>query len=303
MPKQQRSYAGQYAIVTGGASGLGQALVRRLVDDGATVLVVDVHEEAPEGAVPEGVLYRRLDVTDETGWDELRNWVEATWGRLDLLVSNAGIAVGGRIDVTSLEEWDRIIAINLMGVVKGVRTFVPMMKEQGSGHLVNTASLAGLVHAPGMSAYNAVKAAVVAISETWRWELDPWNIDVSVICPAFFRTNLAESLGGKDVDLESSAVRLINEAPRSADQVAAKAFEGMQRRDFIVLTDRDGEAAYRAKRFAGPVYERLLRRAAGEMRHEPTGRNFLEKANAAQRKVGEVQQRLQRRRGERGAGQ
>ncbi|BDZ59724.1 hypothetical protein GCM10025872_33810 [Barrientosiimonas endolithica] len=89
-----RSYAGQYAIVTGGASGLGLELVRLLAADGATVLAVDLHEQAPEGALPEGVLYRRLDVRDEEGWDELRNWVEATWGRLDLLVSNAGIAVG-----------------------------------------------------------------------------------------------------------------------------------------------------------------------------------------------------------------
>ena len=280
-----RSYAGQYAIVTGGASGLGLELVRLLAADGATVLAVDLHEQAPEGALPEGVLYRRLDVRDEEGWDELRNWVEATWGRLDLLVSNAGIAVGGRIDVTGLEDWDRAVSINLMGIVKGVRTFAPMLKEQGSGQLVQTASLAGLIHAPGMAAYNVVKAGGVALSETLRHELAPYDIGVSVICPAFFRTNLAESLHGKDVHLEQSAVNLINKAPRSAEQVAAKAFAGMQRGTFIILTDRDGEVAYRGKRFTRPVYDRLMVRAGQEMRDGGTGSGMLEKLAQVQGKV------------------
>ena len=280
-----RSYAGQYAIVTGGVSGFGQSLVRLLAADGATVLAVDVHEQAPEGALPPGVLYRQLDVRDEEGWEELRNWVEATWGRLDLLVSNAGIAVGGRIDVTALEDWDRAVAINLMGVVKGVRTFAPMLKEQGSGQLVQTASLAGLVHAPGMAAYNVVKAGVVALSETVRHELAPYGVSVSVICPSFFRTNLAESLHGKDVDLEETAVRLINKSPRSSDEVAAKAFEGMQKRTFLILPDQDGQVAYRGKRFTRPVYDRLMVRAGQELHDGGSGSGMLEKIAQVQGKV------------------
>ncbi|MDE9366673.1 SDR family NAD(P)-dependent oxidoreductase [Luteipulveratus sp. YIM 133132] len=282
--KQPESYAGKRAIVTGGTSGFGQALVEQLVADGATVLAIDVHEQAAEGALPAGVLYRRLDVRDEEGWDELRNWVEATWGGLDLLINNAGIAVGGRIDVTSLDDWDRIVEINLMGVVKGIRAFVPMMKEQGSGHIVSTASLAGLVHAPGMAAYNVVKAGVVALSETLRYELAPWNIDVSVICPSFFRTNLAESLGGKDVEMEETAVRLITQAPRSAQEVAAKAYDAMQRRRFIILTDQDGVAAYNGKRFSRPVYDRMMLQAGRDGR-DGTGNDRLEKLAALQKKL------------------
>ncbi|KNX39563.1 SDR family NAD(P)-dependent oxidoreductase [Luteipulveratus halotolerans] len=281
--KQPQSYAGKRALVTGGASGLGQALVKQLVADGATVLVVDVHEQAPEGALPEGVLYRQLDVRDEEGWDELRNWVEASWGGLDLLVNNAGIAVGGRIDVTSLDDWDRIIEINLMGVVKGIRAFVPMLKEQGSGHIVSTASLAGLVHAPSMSAYNVVKAGVVALSETLRYELSPWHIDVSVICPSFFRTNLAESLAGKDVEMEETAVKLITKAPRSADQVAARAYDGMRRRKFIILTDNDGIAAYNGKRFSHAVYDRMMKQAGADVRSSKP--NQLEKIAELQKNV------------------
>ena len=282
--KQPQSYAGKRALVTGGASGLGQALVKQLVADGATVLVVDVHEQTPEGALPDGVLYRQLDVRDEEGWDELRNWVEATWGGLDLLVNNAGIAVGGRIDITSLDDWDRIIEINLMGVVKGIRAFVPMLKEQGSGHIVSTASLAGLVHAPSMSAYNVVKAGVVALSETLRHELAPWHIDVSVICPSFFRTNIAESLAGKDVEMEETAVKLITKAPRSADEVAAKAYDGMRQRRFIILTDQDGVAAYNAKRFTRPVYDRMMLQAGRDAR-DGKGNDRMDKLADLQRKV------------------
>lgn len=278
---KQRSYRDQYAIVTGGASGLGLELVRQLVDDGATVMALDLAPDRPP-ALPDGALYRRLDVTDEDAWGELAVWVEVNWRRLDLLVSNAGIAVGGRVDLTSLEDWDRIVAINLMGVVKGVKAFVPMLKQQGSGHLVQTASLAGLVHAPGMSAYNTVKAGVVAFSETLQHELSPFGIDVSVICPSFFRTNLAESLHGKDVEMEQGAVSLITEAPRSAQQVGRAAFQGMQRRKFLIFTDQDGHAAYHAKRLARPALNRVLDKAGEQIRDGRASISVMERLRTLQ---------------------
>lgn len=264
--REPQSFAGKRALVTGGASGLGLAMTKILAAEGAKVLVVDVHELAPEGVLPAGVEYRQLDVRSDEGWDETRNWVEATWGGLDLLFNNAGVAAGGRIDVESIENWQWIIDINLLGVVRGCRTFVPMMKEAGGGYIVNTASLAGLVHAPSMASYNAVKAAVVAVSETLRHELAPDRIDVSVICPSFFRTNLAESLQGKDVDMEETAVRLITQAPRSAAEVASKALEGVRNRRFIVLTDSDGVAAYNAKRYARKAYDAAMIRSAKQVR-------------------------------------
>lgn len=104
------------------------------------------------------------------------------------------MAAGGRIDVLTVEDWRWITEINLFGVVRGCRTFTPLFKRQGSGHIVNTASAAGLVHPPVMSSYNAVKAAVVALSETLTHELGPYGITTSVVCPTFFRTNLASSL-------------------------------------------------------------------------------------------------------------
>lgn len=260
-----RSYTRARAVVTGGASGLGLELTRLLAADGAKVLVVDLHETAPEGLLPEGVEYRQLDVRSDEGWDELRNHVDVTWGGLDLLVLNAGIAVGGRIEIASIEDWQRIIDINLLGVVRGLRTFVPMMKEAGAGQIVATSSLAGLVHAPGMAAYNAVKAGVVAVVEGSRAELAPFGISVSAICPGFFRTNLADSLHGKDVDLEQSATSLITKAPRSARTVAARAYEGMAAGRQIILTDIDGRVAWRSKRFSRPAYEAVLRWIGGRL--------------------------------------
>ncbi|GAB3581211.1 SDR family NAD(P)-dependent oxidoreductase [Calidifontibacter terrae] len=264
--KEPVSFAGKRALVTGGASGLGLAMTKILAAEGARVLVVDVHEQAPEGVLPQGVSYRSMDVRSDEAWEETRNWVESTWGGLDLLFNNAGVAAGGRIEVESIENWQWIIDINLLGVVRGCRTFVPMLREGGGGRIVNTASLAGLVHAPNMASYNAVKAAVVAVSETLRHELAPDHIEVSVICPSFFRTNLAQSLQGKDVETEQTAVDLITKAPRSADQVAAKALDGVRAGKFIVLTDPDGVAAYNAKRFARAAYDKAMIRSAQQIR-------------------------------------
>lgn len=251
------SMAGARCLVTGGASGLGLELVRLLAADGARVLVADVHEQAPAG-LPEGVEYRRLDVRVDEQWDEARVDVETRWGGLDLLVLNAGIAVGGRIEVTSLEDWQRIVDINLLGVVRGFHSFVPMMKQAGSGRIVVTASAAGLVHPPAMSAYNAVKAGVVALAETTRAELAPAGITVSAICPSFFRTNLHESLHGKDVEMEQTATSLITDAPRTAAQVASSAYAQIRAGKHLVLPDGEARFAFYGKRFARPVYDRVM---------------------------------------------
>lgn len=276
-----RSYAGKRALVTGGCSGFGLALVNLLAAEAAQVLVVDVHEQAPEGVLPVGVQYRQLDVRSDEQWDETRLWVETNWHGLDLLINNAGVAAGGRIDVTSMDDWRWIVDINLLGVVRGCRTFTPMMKEANGGQIVNTGSLAGLVHAPGMSSYNAVKAGVVAVSETLLHELAPWNICVSVICPSFFRTNLASSLQGKDVEMEQSAIDLIDKAPRSAKQVAEVAYEGMKSGKFLILTDAEGRIAYHSKRFNRRAYSAALKRTGASLAEgRPAMPAFVEKFQA-----------------------
>ena len=260
--RKMRNYSGACALVTGGASGLGLELVRLLAADGARVLATDIHESVDPSLLPNGVDYLRLDVRSDDDWAAARTWVQSHWGHLDVLVNNAGIAVGGRIEAAGMADWDRALAINLMGVVRGCHTFTPMMKERRSGQIVNTASLAGLVHAPAMATYNATKAAVVAVSEALSHELSPFGVDVSVICPSFFRTNLASSLEGADREMEESATKLIDEAPRSSAQVAAAAFAGMKAGKHVILTEPDGRVAYGAKRYARPLYELGMKSAA-----------------------------------------
>jgi NAD(P)-dependent dehydrogenase (short-subunit alcohol dehydrogenase family) len=250
-------------LVTGGASGLGLALVERFVAEGHQVLSTDI---AAESTPPAGASYRQLDVRSAEDWDAAVDWVEQTWGGLDILVNNAGIATGGRIDVETLAEWDRVVDINLMGVVRGCRAFTPLFKRQRSGQIVNTASAAGLVHPPMMSSYNTVKAAVVALSETLSHELHPYGVSVSVICPSFFRTNLADSLQGADTAMSASARRLIEKSPRTADDIAAVVIAGVKKRQFLIIPDRPALLAWRTKRFARPLYDRQMRKVAARAR-------------------------------------
>lgn len=251
-------------LITGGASGLGLALARRYAAEGSRVLAVDLPAQPPDG-LPDGAAYRRLDVRDQDDWDAARDWVHAQWGGLDLLFNNAGIASGGRIDVETVEDWRRVIEVNLLGVVRGCRTFTPMFKTQGSGYLVNTASLAGLVHGPGMSSYNAVKAAVVALSETLNFELEPFGIGVSVVCPAFFQTNLHTSLQGSDAQMERTARRLISTATVTADEVAALVAAGVAAGEPVIFTDRLGRETYRTKQYARARYDKTFREGAARL--------------------------------------
>lgn len=271
LPRQAR------VVVTGGASGLGLALTTRFADRGDRVLVVDLAETRPaslagfpDGTGPGQVAYQRLDVRDDAGWEQVRAWVLDTWGGLDLLVNNAGVAAGGRIDVESLPNWQRILDINLLGVVRGCRTFTPVFKEQRSGYIVNVASLAGLIHGAGMASYNASKAGVVALSETLAYELRPWHIGVSVVCPSFFRTNLHTSLAGDDAALERSATKMITRASMSAEDIAGKVLAGIDARRHIILTEPRGHVTTWMKRLARPAYDRVLTQVGKPLASAPT---------------------------------
>ena len=246
-------------LVTGGASGLGLALATAFLERGDRVMVADLapSDERPS-TVPEDARYLRLDVRSEEEWQSARAEVERIWGGIDVVVNNAGIAQGGRIEFLTEDDWRQIVDINLLGVARGCRTFVPMLKAQGHGHLVNTASLAGLVHPPTMTSYTAVKAAVVAISESLRWELQPFGIDVSVLCPSFFRTNLASSLNSSDPAASGFASKLIDRSERGADDIAAEVMRGLDAKEFLILPDPDARRSYRAKRFLPAAYAKTM---------------------------------------------
>ncbi len=249
-------------LVTGGASGLGEALVRRFAERGDQVLSADLSEPSATQAAhtsDSSVVTRALDVRSEDDWAAARDWVAAEWGGLDLLVNNAGVAGGGRIELCTLEDWQWIFDVNLFGVVRGTRAFVPMMKQQGSGRIVNTASLAGLVHPPGMGSYNAVKAAVVAFSETTAHELAPYGIGCTAVCPSYFRTRLMDSMRGGDADLAAQITRLVERSPITADDIADAVLAGIERGDELVLPDEPARAAYALKLSDRAAYDEQMR--------------------------------------------
>ena len=258
------------ALVTGGASGLGLALVRRLAERGVRVLATDIHDERPAELDGVAAEYRRLDVTSDVEWSAARDWVVENWADetgacLDLLFNNAGVAAGGRIELSEMDQWQWIVDINLLGVVRGCRTFTPLLKEARAGQIVNTSSAAGLVHPPRMSEYTAVKAGVVALSESLRYELRPYDVNVSVVCPTFFRTNLTSSMRGKDESAQASAAKLIDGSKRTADDIAVIVLAQVEKGTHIILTDREGRVAYAAKRFLRPVYDHQMFKAGARM--------------------------------------
>ncbi len=259
------------ALVTGAGSGLGLALTRRLVAGGDAVLATDLARARPD-ALPEQAAYRPLDVRSEADWAAAMADVQQRWGGLDLLINNAGIGAGGRFETIEPTEWDRIVDINLLGVVRGCRAVVPVFRRQGHGQLVNIASVAGLVHGPRMASYNVTKAGVVALSETLAHELAPDGIQVSVVCPGFFRSNLAASLRGGDEQSLESAIRLITGSPRSAELIAQRTLAGVEAGHEVILTDRFARGLAWGKRLAGPVFRRALRGAVERGWHDRPGR-------------------------------
>lgn len=232
-------------LITGAASGLGLALAREYLTLGDEVILTDLHADPPREvqALAGQWTYRRLDVTSDPDWETVSRDID----QLDILVNNAGIAIGGRLETTSIESWHRIIDINLLGVVRGCRALAPKLRR--GGRLVITASAAGLVHAPQMSAYNATKAAAVALGETLDAELRPRGVSTSVICPQFFRSGLADSLSGEDESADDFARMLLSRTHLTSETIARRAVRGVEARRLVVTPDAFATAAWYSKRF------------------------------------------------------
>jgi NAD(P)-dependent dehydrogenase (short-subunit alcohol dehydrogenase family) len=241
-------------LVTGAASGLGAALSDAFEARGDEVLRTD----RVGGDL-------RLDVTSDEDWAAALAHVEETWGGLDVLVNNAGVAGGGRLDVAGLDEWEWITRINLFGVVRGTRTFVPLLKRQRSGAIVNVASLAGLVHPAGMASYNAVKAAVVALTETTGHELAAYGVTAHVVCPSYFRTNLMASMQGADEAVGAVVSRLVETSTVTAADIAREVLAGLDRGDELIVPDPAARQAWDLKRADRPTYDAMMRAQAAKL--------------------------------------
>jgi NAD(P)-dependent dehydrogenase (short-subunit alcohol dehydrogenase family) len=196
-----RELSGKVAVVTGAASGIGLALCRRLGADGMRMMMADVEEPALAAAAAdlaaEGIeaATSATDVSDPDAVDALARATLDRFGAVHLVCNNAGVAGGALAWEIPVPSWNWIVGVNLLGVANGIRSFVPHLIAQGEGHVVNTASVAGLIASPGLGAYCATKHAVVGLSESLRHDLAVVGspVGVSVLCPGFVRTRIAEA--------------------------------------------------------------------------------------------------------------
>jgi NAD(P)-dependent dehydrogenase (short-subunit alcohol dehydrogenase family) len=195
-----REITGKAAFVTGGASGIGLALGRAFAEAGMNVMLADIEADALSAAVKSlhnigpDVRGVTCDVTDPDSVDRAAKACYEAFGRVHVVCNNAGVANVGGIDNISLDSWRWVLDVNVMGVLHGIRTFLPHLRAHGEGgHIVNTASMAGMVSGHGFSPYSASKFAVVTMSEGLATQLKPLGIGVSVLCPGFVRTRITES--------------------------------------------------------------------------------------------------------------
>ncbi len=250
---------GTRLLVTGAASGLGAALTAAARARGARVLATD--RDGAELATHRGDGVARLDITSDADWDAAVDWVRREWGALDVLVNNAGVAGGGRLDQAGLDEWQWLFDVNVFGMVRGVRAFTPLLKQHG-GRVVNVASLAALVHPAGMASYNAAKAAVLAFTETVGHELAAYGVQAHAVCPSYFRTNLMDSVRGRDTAIAQVMSRLVTDSPVTAEDVAQAVLEAVDAGEELVLPDPAARAAYELKVTDRAGYDAVMRHQA-----------------------------------------
>jgi NAD(P)-dependent dehydrogenase (short-subunit alcohol dehydrogenase family) len=198
--KRKSHYSDSVVIVTGAASGIGRELTRRLASSGARVCAVDIDEDGlldtKERFGGDGVSIQihRLDVSDASAVQDVCEQVVREHGRIDFVFNNAGIAVIAETQDMTEDQWRKIVEINLMGVIHGATAAYRIMTEQGFGHIVNTASLAGLVPISSETAYTTTKFGVVGLSQALRAEGRAYGVKVSVVCPGFVKTEIMHSV-------------------------------------------------------------------------------------------------------------
>ena len=264
-------FDGQVAVVTGAASGIGHALSTALARRGAIVILADIDEAGVKAAAdelaartPTVVAGTALDVSDAGAVAELMGRTAADHGRIDLLFNNAGIGVWGDVTELTLAHWNRVIDVNLRGVIHGVAAAYPVMIRQGRGHIVNTASLAGLVPGPLLTPYAMTKHAVVGLSTSLRAEAASHGVRVSVVCPGVIETPLLDK--GNPPDLPAVANlpdgrKMLSTSmgrPYPASSLADDVLDGVARNRAFIVTPRHARVAWAAYRLAPELVVRSL---------------------------------------------
>jgi NAD(P)-dependent dehydrogenase (short-subunit alcohol dehydrogenase family) len=225
---------GQVSLVTGGASGIGAALCSQLAAEGSLVVVAD-RDAAGAARLADAIGGEALalDVTDGPGFTAAADQLVARHGRLDHLFNNAGVGLAGEVRDLSEADWRRIIDVDIWGVVNGIRAVYPHLIAQGFGHIVNTASGAGLSPRPGMTPYAMAKHAVVGLTTSLRPEAARHGVRVSAVCPGFIATDIMNSTPYVGLDAKRLQEK-IPFKPITAKACAARTLSGMDRNEVLI---------------------------------------------------------------------
>ncbi len=260
-----QKYPEKRAFITGAGSGLGLSFARALAEDGWNLGITDINQQSLDEAV-EAVKSSggnpssyKFDVSNYEEFDSAVKHFALKHGGIDIGINNAGIGCGGFFEEVSIELFRKTIEVDLMGVANGCHLFVPLMRKQGHGHILNVASAAAFVTAPRMSAYSTAKAGVVALSECLRSELSDSNIFVSILCPTYVRTNIGRDTIGAENERKYSEM-LAADSPISAEEVAQAALKSMAEEKLYIVLPNDARFLWRLKRFMPERYWRIIKK-------------------------------------------
>jgi NAD(P)-dependent dehydrogenase (short-subunit alcohol dehydrogenase family) len=249
-----KEFKNKVAVITGAASGIGRALAENCIRKGMKVVLADIEEEALAQTEQElntidgAILSLRTDVSKERDIEVLAKKVISTFGSVHLLFNNAGVGIDKMVLESTIADWEWLIGVNLWSVIFGIRTFVPiMLRQETECHIVNTASIAGLISGPGMAVYKVTKHGIISISETLFCELVQMGakIKVSALCPGSVNTRIIESARNRPVELQNDPCDDKPESPKaiqdvkmglSPQRVAEIAFQGIIDEKFYIFT-------------------------------------------------------------------
>lgn len=248
-------------VITGAGSGFGRAIALTLAKRNAKLVLSDLDsdslQETAQLARDFGAARVVTQLCDVTRLQDVQALASLCDGDIHLVVNNAGVATSGYVGQLSIEDWRWTLEVDLFGVIHGCHVFVPLLKNQQFGHILNVASAAGLLHAPMMAAYNAAKAGVVAISETLYGELAGTGVGVTVLCPTFFQTNIVKNGRFNSPETQTLAQRYIAQGPK-AEKIAEAALRAIECNRFYCIPMWDGRLIWRLKRAIPWMYLKLL---------------------------------------------
>ena len=274
------TFTGKQAIVTGAGSGIGAALCEALAAAGANVLCTDIDGEAAErtaSGLGERARSSRLDVTDAAAVQATVDDVVARAGRLDLMFNNAGIVWGGDTELLTLDQWNAIIDVNIRGVVHGVAAAYPQMIKQGHGHIVNTASMAGLTAAGQITSYVMTKHAIVGLSLALRSEAAAHGVGVLAVCPSAIETPLLEKgaiggFDGRNYFLQGRRTR----AAYPAGRLAQDTLKAVERNKSLLVRPRSAHGQWLFARLAPGLMQRAsIRFIASQRSYQAEARSDI----------------------------